>query len=102
MPGTAGVELAREGRSEDREAFRAGRACCSTALHEFGESPKDGKTKWTAHLVGKGWKDTGAVIDDSTDLQRQFERDGHKLDLKCSRMVEDKGWCTLTFAAKPG
>lgn len=67
--------------------------------YEFGADPQEGKTLWTAHLTGNGWKDTGETHDDDTYRQATFEREGHKIDFKCSRMVQDKGWCTLTFTA---
>ena len=68
--------------------------------YEHGANPEEGKKLWTAHLTAKGWKDTGTT-DDDTYRQASFEQDGHTIDLKCSRMVEDKGWCTLVFTAKP-
>lgn len=70
--------------------------------YEFGANAEDGKKQWTAHLTGNGWKDTGEIVDDDIYRQRGFEQDGHKLELKCSRRVEDKGWCTLIFTPKPG
>lgn len=70
--------------------------------YEFGADAHDGNAKWTAHLTGKGWKDTGGIVDDDIFVQTTFEREGHKIELKCSRMVEDKGWCTLQFTPKPG
>lgn len=72
-----------------------------TRSYELGDNPKDGKTQWTNHLTGKGWKDTGETRDDTIFLKSTYEREGHKLELKCSRSVEDKGWCTLLFTPKP-
>ena len=68
--------------------------------YESGPNAEEAKRQWTAHLTARGWANSGETQDDETYRQATFEHQGHKIEFKCSRMVEDKGWCTLTFIAK--
>lgn len=65
--------------------------------YELGASPKEGFETFGAHLTAAGWAELPAKEISEYYLQATFAKDGARLELKVSRKVENKGWCTVTF-----
>jgi hypothetical protein len=66
--------------------------------YELGANVDEGYTKSIQYYGKKGW--THEQKHDETYQAAVLAKDGHTLEVQCSRKVEDKGWCTATFTEK--
>jgi len=66
--------------------------------YELGANVDEGYTKSLSHYHANGW--THEPKHGEIYQAAMLTKDGHTLELQCSRKVEDKGWCTATFTEK--
>ncbi len=66
--------------------------------YELGKTPNEAFDASVKHYVTNSWKELDRNAD-GPFLTIHLERDGHKLEVQCSKVV-DTGWCTASFREK--
>jgi len=66
---------------------------------EIADNPQDGFNKSREHYVAAGWAVAGNRSDDTFHTM-DLKLKGQQMELKCSKKVEDKGWCHVDIAKR--